>query len=165
MADPDTVTLSRSGTEFAATRVVTPASALRRRLPSRLYAKPPIIPDDTPVHWYHSMVLPVSGEVTGEWDLRPTVDDYLGHVDYAGKRVLEIGPASGYLTFEMERRGAEVVCVELPPGAPFDMVPFASVDQAALLAEQGSEPASVAQRLLARTRGAPLPRACTTATP
>jgi O-methyltransferase len=102
-----------------------------------LYAKPPVIPDDAPVHWYHSMVLPVSGEVTGEWDLRPTVDEYLGHVDYSGKRVLEIGPASGYLTFEMERRGAEVVCVELPPGAPFDMVPFASIDQAALLAEQG----------------------------
>lgn len=119
-------------------RAARSARALHRHLPRRLYAKPPVIPPDAPVHWYHSMDLPVSGEVTGEWDLRPTVDAYLGGVDFRGKRVLEIGPASGYLTFEMERRGADVVAVELPPGAPFDMVPFGSVDQDALLAEQGA---------------------------
>ncbi len=41
------------------------------------------------------------------------VDEYLGKVDFAGQRVLEIGPASGFLTFEMEKRGAEVVSVEV----------------------------------------------------
>ena len=111
--------------------------AVRRRTPRRLYAKPCTVADDAPVHWYHSMVLPESGEVTGEWDLRANVDQYLGRVDLRGKRVLEIGPASGYLTFEMERRGADVVCVELPPGAPFDMVPYVSIDQSAELAGQG----------------------------
>jgi 16S rRNA A1518/A1519 N6-dimethyltransferase RsmA/KsgA/DIM1 with predicted DNA glycosylase/AP lyase activity len=34
------------------------------------------------------------------------VDDYLGHVELRGKRILEIGPASGFLTVEMEKRGA-----------------------------------------------------------
>jgi len=42
--------------------------------------------------------------------------------------VLEIGPASGFLTFEMERRGAEVVCVDLPPDHAWDFVPFAALD-------------------------------------
>ena len=56
------------------------------------------------------------GKIIGLWDLRQTVDDYLGRIDFAGKRVLEIGPASGFLTIEMERRGADVVAVELPEG-------------------------------------------------
>ena len=59
---------------------------------------------------------PGGGKIIGLWDLRQTVDDYLGRIDFAGKRVLEIGPASGFLTIEMERRGADVVAVELPEG-------------------------------------------------
>ncbi len=38
--------------------------------------------------------------------LATTIDDYLGRFDFRGKRCLDIGTASGYLTFEMERRGA-----------------------------------------------------------
>ena len=53
------------------------------------------------------MEIPGHGLVTGQWDLRGGVDDYLGKVAFAGQRVLEIGPASGFLTFEMEKRGAE----------------------------------------------------------
>jgi predicted nicotinamide N-methyase len=37
------------------------------------------------------------------------VDPYLGNFDFVGKRVLDVGAASGFLTFEMEKRGAEVV--------------------------------------------------------
>src|SRR5207249_7736437 len=47
------------------------------------------------------------------WDLRGGVDEYLGKVAFEGQRVLEIGPASGFLTFEMEKRGADVVSVEV----------------------------------------------------
>ena len=64
------------------------------------------------------------GKIIGLWDLRQTVDDYLGRIDFAGKRVLEIGPASGFLTIEMERRGADVVAVELPEDVGWDFVPF-----------------------------------------
>ena len=74
--------------------------------------------------FYHSMLIPGVGEIIGLWDLRRTVDDYLGRIDFAGKRVLEIGPASGFLTIEMERRGADVVAVELPEGVGWDFVPF-----------------------------------------
>lgn len=66
--------------------------------------------------FYHSMISPGVGKIIGLWDLRQTVDDYLGRIDFAGKRVLEIGPASGFLAIEMERRGADVVAVELPEG-------------------------------------------------
>jgi hypothetical protein len=34
--------------------------------------------------------------------LRKTIDDYLGHFDFRGKRALDVGAASGF-TFEMEK--------------------------------------------------------------
>ena len=52
------------------------------------------------------------------------VDEYLGKVSFAGQRILEIGPASGFLTFEMEKRGAEVVSVELTAKHGWDFVPY-----------------------------------------
>jgi O-methyltransferase len=62
--------------------------------------------------------------MNGEWDLRGGVDDYLGKVAFAGQRVLEIGPASGFLTFEMEKRGADVVSVEVTAEHGWDFVPY-----------------------------------------
>ncbi len=59
--------------------------------------------------FYHSMDLPEIGLVHGGWDLRGRLDDYLGGVDISGKRVLDVGTASGFLTFEMEKKGAQVV--------------------------------------------------------
>ena len=52
------------------------------------------------------------------------VDEYLGKVSFAGQRILEIGPASGFLTFEMEKRGAEVISVELTAEHGWDFVPY-----------------------------------------
>ena len=40
------------------------------------------------------------------------------------KRVLEIGPASGFLTFEMEKRGADVISVEVTDEHGWDFVPY-----------------------------------------
>src|SRR5215208_3579534 len=74
-------------------------------------------------HFYHWMEIPGHGLVGGDWDLRGAEAEYLGHVALAGLRVLEIGPASGGLTFHMESQGAEVVAVELPPGGGWDTVP------------------------------------------
>ena len=48
-------------------------------------------------YFYHTMDVPGAGLVTGEWDLRNGVDAYLGHESVAGKRVLELGTASGFL--------------------------------------------------------------------
>ena len=54
------------------------------------------------------MDLPGLKKVGKGWDLRKTIDAYLGHFDFRGKRALDVGTASGFLTFEMERRGSGV---------------------------------------------------------
>jgi SAM-dependent methyltransferase len=93
-------------------------------MPDSVYAIPWDVRDVADCHFYHSMEIPGFGEVEGHWDLRSGVDAYLGRVDFAGKRVLEIGPASGYLTMEMEKRGADVVALEVCDDPGWDFVPF-----------------------------------------
>ena len=75
--------------------------------------------------FYHTIDVPGYGTVPGPWDLRGCVDDYLGGVDLAGKRVLECGTASGFLCMEMEKRGAEVVAFDLSEDFDQDLVPYA----------------------------------------
>jgi SAM-dependent methyltransferase len=74
--------------------------------------------------FYHHMDLPGLKEVGKGWDLRRTIDDYLGHFDFRGKRVLDVGTASGFLTFEMEKRGAEVVSFDMVDSTHWQLVPF-----------------------------------------
>jgi SAM-dependent methyltransferase len=52
------------------------------------------------------MELPGFGLVPAHWDLRGRFDDYVGGVDVTGKSVLDIGAATGFLSFEAEKRGA-----------------------------------------------------------
>ena len=70
------------------------------------------------------MDLPGFGVIPGEWDLRGRTDQYLDNYLFGGKRVLEVGPASGFLTFEMEARGATVVCLEVSDETAWDFVPY-----------------------------------------
>lgn len=79
--------------------------------------------------FYHVMDLPGHPTTLGEWDLRGHEADYLGHIDLAGKRVLEVGPASGHLTFWMESQHARVVAYDLGPNDQGDLVPYAHTDQ------------------------------------
>jgi len=90
-----------------------------------VYAEPKLVTELRECSFYHTMELPGYGLVPGQWDLREGVDDYLGHVALAGKRVLELGKASGFLTFEMERRGADVVAYDLSEHHDWDVVPMA----------------------------------------
>jgi SAM-dependent methyltransferase len=91
--------------------------------PMSLYAEPRHVSGLDECDFYHTMELPGFGLVEGAWDLRNEIDAFLGHLDFTGKRVLEIGPASGYVTFEMERRGAEVVSLEVADDPGWDFVP------------------------------------------
>lgn len=75
--------------------------------------------------FYHTVDLPGHDTIYGQWDLRAGVDDYLGRVDFRGKRVLEVGTASGMLCFAMEQRGANMVAFDLAPEADWDLVPHA----------------------------------------
>lgn len=88
---------------------------------------PPRSPERHACNFYHSVALP-DGEVIGQWDLRGAEDAYLGNTDFAGKTVLEIGPASGHLTFHMERAGAQVTCLEPTLAHLWDRVPFEGAD-------------------------------------
>ena len=90
-----------------------------------------LTPDDC--IFYHTIDIPNHGLIKGSWDLRSNVDDYLGHVEFKGKRVLAIRPANGYLCCEMERRGAEMVGYDLSPSQNWDNVPYnGEVDQKAI---------------------------------
>ena len=78
--------------------------------------------------WYHAFELPDGRVLPGAWDLRGHEAAYLGGVDLAGTRVLELGPATGYLTFYMERMGAEVVSFEAGFDVSIDMLPVQGRD-------------------------------------
>ncbi len=55
------------------------------------------------------MDLPEIGFVQGAWDLRGRFDDYVGGVELRDRSVLDVGTASGFLSFEAEQRGAQSV--------------------------------------------------------
>jgi tRNA (mo5U34)-methyltransferase len=65
--------------------------------------------------WYHSIDLPdgriIPGIIPVE-ALRARMDAFGLPVDLRGKRVLDVGAATGWCSFEMERRGADVVAVD-----------------------------------------------------
>jgi hypothetical protein len=109
------------------------------RTPATIYAEPRHVADARECLFYHTLDLPEIGVVDspGSWDLRPGLDAYLGHVAFAGKRVLDVGAANGALSFHMERAGAEVVSFDLDEHAAWDMVPFAAwKDYAHIAAER-----------------------------
>ncbi len=81
-------------------------------------------------YFYHTMQFGPAEIQPGDWDLRGEERQYLGYLDFQGRRVLELGPATGYLGFWMEAQGAEVVCLEVPPGLPQDLLPLPEVELA-----------------------------------
>ncbi len=81
-------------------------------------------------YFYHATAIPGHGTVPGEWDLAAGVNDYLGHAPLAGKRVLDVGAATGFLTFHMEKAGADVVSYDLSEADAWDIVPLSGIDAA-----------------------------------
>lgn len=96
-----------------------------------MFKNPRLVTDLATCRWYHTMDLAEIGTVGKDgWDLRDTIDDYFGHFDFTGLRCMDLGAASGYLTFEMEHRGArEVVSVDVDPERyTWDIVPYDGID-------------------------------------
>jgi hypothetical protein len=93
-----------------------------------VWAEPKIVTDIEDCYFYHTMDIPSHGTVQGEWDLRGKEAEYLGNINLKGKRVLELGTASGHLCFSMEKMGAEVVAYDLDENQEWDIVPFAGFD-------------------------------------
>lgn len=92
-----------------------------------LFAEPIPVQDPSEASWYQFMDWPDGSVTDGKWDYRGKADEFLGKLDYSGVSVLEVGPASGYLTKEMFRRGARVTCVDLPDDEPWQSVPRVDV--------------------------------------
>jgi SAM-dependent methyltransferase len=92
------------------------------------YAAPRVVTSLDECYFYHTISIPEFGVVQGEWDLRPGLDAYLGGCDLKGKRVLDVGAASGILSFHAEAKGAEVVSFDLNEDYTWDLVPFATAD-------------------------------------
>lgn len=89
-------------------------------------AEPLKVGDPGQCFFYHTIDLPGFGVQEGSWDLRGRFADYVGGVDFAGKRVLDVGTASGFLSFEAERHGArEVVSFDLDTAERQMLLPFA----------------------------------------
>jgi hypothetical protein len=86
-------------------------------------------------YFYHATELPNGEVMDGPWDLRGCGPDYLGGVPLQGKRMLELGPASGFLTFWMESEGAEVVGFEAGFDKSVDLLPVPGSDMRAERAE------------------------------
>lgn len=95
------------------------------------YTSPRDVASLNECYFYHTMDVPGHGMVEGEWDLRGAVAPYLGNFDFAGKRVLDVGAASGILSFHIEQQGAEVVSFDLSDEYDWDIVPFEANDHEA----------------------------------
>ncbi|HNV85677.1 MAG TPA: hypothetical protein PKL97_01770 [Candidatus Omnitrophota bacterium] len=90
-----------------------------------LYAVPQAVEDPAGCYFYHTMEIPGHGTIPGDWDLRGGLKEYLGGVEVRGKRVLDVGAASGCVSFYAESEGAEVVSYDLSDGNGWDIVPYA----------------------------------------
>jgi SAM-dependent methyltransferase len=93
-----------------------------------VYATPRVVTDLRDCYFYHTIDIPGHGTVNGEWDLRGGLDRYLGNTDFRGKKVLDVGAATGFLSFGMEQRGASVTSYDLSPEHDWDIVPFEGHD-------------------------------------
>ena len=65
--------------------------------------------------WWHSFELPDGSIIEGVSDLaaqKRRIAQFPIPQDLRGKRVLDIGAWDGWFSFEMERRGAEVVAID-----------------------------------------------------
>lgn len=95
-------------------------------------------------YWYHCIDLPGGLTTPGLYDFRRTVGAFRFPEDMHGATVLDVGSATGFFSFEFERRGAAVVSVELPSLGELDRFPGQSADQAIAKIGQMIAPRDVA---------------------
>ncbi len=73
--------------------------------------------------WYHTLDLAPGLTTPGMFDLRPYVHHYGLPEDLSGQRALDVGTFDGFWAFELERRGAEVVALDVPRIQDLDWPP------------------------------------------
>jgi tRNA (mo5U34)-methyltransferase len=65
------------------------------------------------IDWYHVIDLPCGVSTPGRADHRDQLDLYGLPADMRGMRALDVATFDGFWAFEMERRGAEVVAIDI----------------------------------------------------
>jgi tRNA (mo5U34)-methyltransferase len=73
--------------------------------------------------WYHTLELSPDFTTKGVFDLRGVVDEYGLPERMDGMRALDVGTWDGFWAFEMERRGASVVALDLDDKRELDWPP------------------------------------------
>ena len=81
------------------------------------------------LEWYHTIDLGNGIITKGHYDHRPYLHYYRIPEDLSGKTVLDIGAASGFFSFEFEKRGANVTAIDLPEWFDHDFGPTYDPDQ------------------------------------
>jgi tRNA (mo5U34)-methyltransferase len=82
-----------------------------------------ITPSVQELGWYHTLELPDGQTTPGLFDLRPLIAKYGLPERLDGMRALDVGTWDGFWAFEMERRGAEVVALDLDDERDLDWPP------------------------------------------
>jgi tRNA (mo5U34)-methyltransferase len=75
------------------------------------------------IPWYHSIELAPGHTTKGMFDLEPFKHRYGLPDRLDGKRCLDVGTWDGYWAFEMERRGAQVVALDVDDERALDWPP------------------------------------------
>jgi tRNA (mo5U34)-methyltransferase len=81
------------------------------------------------IEWYHTIDLGNGLVTPGFFDHRPYLPYYKIPDDLTGKTVLDIGAASGFFSFEFEKRGAQVTATDLPDWFDHDFGPVYEADK------------------------------------
>jgi SAM-dependent methyltransferase len=109
------------------------------------FVEPRHVADLASCYFYHVMDLPGLGTVGGQWDLRSDFDSYIGNFPLQNRTVLDIGCASGFLSFEAERRGASVTSFDLDSASRQTLLPikgslyFENLEESIRRRDQGFE--------------------------
>jgi len=89
-----------------------------------MFAEPRVVADPSDC-WFYHVIDGVPATADAPWDLRGKFSEYIGDVDLCGKRVLDVGSASGFLSFSAESAGAaEVVSFDMDSSARMHLLPF-----------------------------------------
>jgi SAM-dependent methyltransferase len=78
--------------------------------------------------WYHCVDVGDGLVTPGHYDYRETIDCFGFDRDLTGTTALDIGSATGFFAFELERRGARVTSLELPSLDALDRFPGQTID-------------------------------------
>jgi len=100
--------------------------------------------------WYHTFELAPGIETAGWFDLRELLPTMPFPHSLAGKRCLDVGTFDGFWAFEMEKRGGDVVAVDIVDPRAWDWPVTAGDELVAILEDrkQGGRGFDIAARAL-----------------